>query len=244
MYVRLSSLTPSQARKSDVHNRDVRMIVTIDGPAGAGKSTAARALALALGYEFLDTGAMFRAVALAATRTGIALADEAGLARLLAELRLEMAAGRVSLDGKDISGHIRTPEISAGSSVVAASAVVRPRLAALQRQIVGGRDFVCEGRDQGTVVFPDSPCKFFLTADAEERLRRRVEDLRSRGTIVEIDVLRQEQAERDHRDSHRELAPLRPAPDAILVDSTGRTLEEVVSLMEGEVRRRSASGPS
>jgi CMP/dCMP kinase len=220
------------------------MIVTIDGPAGAGKSTAARALARSLGFDFLDTGAMFRAVALAATRAGVALTDEAGLSRLLADLRLDMADGRVSLDGEDVSAHIRTPEVSAGSSVVAASAVVRPRLAALQRQIAAGRNFVCEGRDQGTVVFPDAPCKFFLTADAEERLRRRGEDLRSRGIRVEIDALRHEQGERDHRDSHRELAPLRPAPDAILVDSTGRTLEEVVSLMEEEVRRRSASAPS
>ena len=219
------------------------MIVTIDGPAGAGKSTAARALARALGFEFLDTGAMFRAVALAAMRAGVPLTDEAGLSRLLSEVRLEMASGRVSLDGEDVSGHIRTPELSAGSSVVAASAVVRPRLASLQREIVLGRRFVCEGRDQGTVVFPDAPCKFFLTADAEERLRRRAEDFRCRGTAVEIDSLRREQAERDHRDSHRELAPLRPAPDAILIDSTGRTLEEVVSLMEGEVRRRIVAGP-
>ena len=220
------------------------MIVTIDGPAGAGKSTAARALARILGFDFLDTGAMFRAVALAAMRAGVALTDEAGLSRLLADVRLEMADGCVSLDGEDVSGHIRTPEISSASSVVAASAVVRPRLAALQRRIVAGRDFVCEGRDQGTVVFPDAGCKFFLTADAEERLHRRAGDLRSRGATVEIDALRGEQAERDHRDSHRELAPLRPAADAILVDSTGRTLEEVVSLMEGEVRRRSANAPS
>ena len=214
------------------------MIVTIDGPAGAGKSTAARALARSLGFEFLDTGAMFRAVALAAMRTGVLLTDEVGLFRLLAEVRLEMASGRVSLDGEDVSGQIRTPEVTAGSSVVAASAVVRPRLASLQRQIVAGRNFVCEGRDQGTVVFPDAACKFFLTADAEERLRRRVDDLRSRGTIVEIDKQRRDQEERDYRDSHRELAPLRPAPDAILVDSTGRTLDEVVSLMEEEVHRR------
>ena len=220
------------------------MIVTIDGPAGAGKSTAARALARILGFDFLDTGAMFRAVALAAKRAGVALTDEVGLSRILAVVRLGMADGCVSLDGEDVSGHIRTPEISSASSVVAASAVVRPRLAALQRRIVAGRDFVCEGRDQGTVVFPDAGCKFFLTADAEERLHRRAGDLRSRGATVEIDALRGEQAERDHRDSHRELAPLRPAADAILVDSTGRTLEEVVSLMEGEVRRRSANAPS
>ena len=220
------------------------MIVTIDGPAGAGKSSAARALARTLGFEFLDTGAMFRAVALAAMRSGVCLTDEAGLARLLAGVRLEIVAGRVSLDGEDVSATIRTPEVSAGSSVVAASAVVRPHLASLQRQIATGRDFVCEGRDQGTVVFPDAACKFFLTADAEERLRRRVGELEVRGTVVAIDELRRAQAERDHRDSHRELAPLRPAPDAIHVDSTGRTLEEIVSLMVAEVRGRMAGRPS
>src|SRR4051812_31460724 len=140
------------------------MIVTIDGPAGSGKSTAARVLARNLEFEFLDTGAMFRAVALAATRAGVSLTDEAGLSHLLPGVRLCMTAGRVLLDGEEVGELIRTPEISAGSSVVAASAVVRPRLAALQRQVVAGRNFVCEGRDQGTVVFPDAQCKFFLTA--------------------------------------------------------------------------------
>ena len=220
------------------------MIVTIDGPAGAGKSSAARALARTLGFEFLDTGSMFRAVALAALRSGVHLSDEAGLSRLLADVRLEMVAGRISLDGEDVSATIRTPEVSVGSSVVAASAVVRPRLASLQRQIATGRNFVCEGRDQGTVVFPDAECKFFLTADAEERLRRRVGEMEARGTVVAIDELRRDQLERDYRDSHRELAPLRPASDAIHVDSTGRTLEEVVSLMVEEVRGRMASRPS
>jgi cytidylate kinase len=216
------------------------MIVTIDGPAGAGKSSAARALARRLGFEYLDTGAMFRAVALAGRRAGVRLDDEAGLRVLLASLRLEMPAGCVLLDGEDVSHLIRTPEISAGSSVVAASAVVRPRLAELQRQIAAGRNMVCEGRDQGTVVFPDAGCKFFLTADPDERFRRRLDELQQRGQQVHAEALRRQQQERDERDAHRELAPMRPADDAVLLDSTDQTLEQVVERMELEVRRRLA----
>lgn len=217
------------------------MIVTIDGPAGAGKSSAARALAARLGFEFLDTGATFRAVALAAARAGVALDDEAELASLLARIRLEMHGGRVVLDGDDVSAAIRTPAVSAGSSVVAASAVVRPYLAALQRRVAAGRDMVCEGRDQGTVVFPDAACKFFLTADPEERLRRRARELEAKGETVDLEVLRMAQMERDARDATRALAPMRPAADAIHLDSTSKTLDDVVKQMEEMVRRRLAS---
>ena len=148
------------------------MIVTIDGPAGAGKSSAARALAHRLAFAFLDTGAMFRAVALAALRADIALDDHPRLSILLSHFRLELSSGHILLNGEDIREAIRTPEVSAASSVVAACPVVRHHLAALQRQIAVGHNIVCEGRDQGTVVFPDAGCKFFLTADSEERLRR------------------------------------------------------------------------
>jgi cytidylate kinase len=218
------------------------MIVTIDGPAGAGKSTAARALAARLGFEFLDTGAMFRAVALAALRAGVAWDDHEGLAVLLERVRLDMPPGRVLLDGEDVSGQIRTPQVDRGASVVAASPAVRPRLAEWQRQIATGRDMVCEGRDQGTVVFPDAGCKFFLVADAEERLRRRARQQAARGETVSLEALRQAQAERDQRDSSRELAPLRPADDAMLVDSTGLTPEQVAEKMEQEVRKRWRTG--
>lgn len=218
------------------------MIVTIDGPAGAGKSTVARALARRLGFEFLDTGAMFRAVALAAMRSGVALDDPAGLERVVRALRLEMRGGQMLLDGEDVSALIRTAEVSAGSSVVAASAVVRPRLAGLQREIATGRHMVCEGRDQGTVVFPDAGCKFYLTADPEERLHRRLRELEGRGGDVDVAALRQAQAERDQRDASRELAPLRPADDAVPIDSTALGVEEVVAVMEREVRRRMMGG--
>jgi cytidylate kinase len=181
---------------------------------------------------------MYRAVALAALRAGLALDDQTGLSRLLSTLRLELSGGAVWLDGEDVSGLIRTPEVSAGSSVVAASAVVRPRLATLQRQVADGRNMVCEGRDQGTVVFPDAGCKFFLTADPEERLNRRLRELKARGQAVDSEALRRAQAERDARDSTRELAPLKPAEDAVQINSTNLALEEVVARMEAEVRRR------
>jgi cytidylate kinase len=220
------------------------MIVTIDGPAGAGKSSAARALARRLGFDFLDTGAMYRAVALAATRAGVALDDQAALEALLGRVRLEMPAGRVVLDGEDVGGLIRTPEVSAGSSVVAASAVVRPRLAELQRRIAAGRDMVCEGRDQGTVVFPDAACKFFLVADPEERLRRRARELEAGGRPVDLDAVRREMAGRDKRDAERQLAPMRPADDAVVLDSTALTLDQVVERMELETRLRMAGDRS
>jgi cytidylate kinase len=220
-----------------------KMIVTIDGPAGAGKSSAAKALARRLGFEFLDTGAMYRAVALAGLRAGIRLDDQSALQTMLVGLQLEMREGHILLGGEDVSGLIRTPEVSAGASVVAASAVVRPRLVELQRLVARGRDMVCEGRDQGTVVFPDAGCKFFLTAQAEERLRRREAELKERGQVVDVSALRRGQEERDHRDASRELAPMKPADDAVILDSTGLTLEQVVERMEEEVRRRMGRGP-
>jgi cytidylate kinase len=214
------------------------MIVTIDGPAGAGKSSAARTLAGRLGFEFLDTGAMYRAVALAASRAHLRLDDPAALEGLLRRLVLQMRGGQVLLDGEDVSGLIRTPEVSQIASVVAASAVVRPHLVRLQREIASCRDMVCEGRDQGTVVFPDAGCKFFLTANDEERLRRRLAELRGRGHPVDEAALRREQQERDERDANRDCSPMKPAADAILLDSSNLTLEEVVERMEREVRRR------
>src|SRR5262245_18143357 len=141
------------------------MIVTIDGPAGSGKSSAARMLAGRLGFEYLDTGAMYRAVTLAALRAGLDLRDQEALARLLDGLVLDMPPGRVILGGEDVSGAIRTAEVTEASKPVADIPVVRRRLVGMQRTIAAGRDMVCEGRDQGTLVFPDAACKFFLVAD-------------------------------------------------------------------------------
>jgi cytidylate kinase len=213
------------------------MIITIDGPAGAGKSSAAKALAQRLGFEFLDTGAMYRAVTLAALRAGIHLRDQEALTKLLVDFRLEMPADRVILNGEDVTGLIRTGEVTAASGPVADSPVVRRHLVELQRTIARGRNMVCEGRDQGTIVFPDAACKFFLEADPEERARRRQEEMAGRGeTLSWEDVLRA-QEKRDRRDAARDLAPMVPAADAVRLDSTAMTLEQVIDRMEREVRR-------
>jgi len=213
------------------------MIVTIDGPAGAGKSSAARALAQRLGFEFLDTGATYRAVALAALRAGLDLHDQEGLARLLGTLVLDLPPGRVLLDGEDVTTAIRTPEVTAATSLVADSKVVRQHLAGLQRAIAAGRDMVCEGRDQGTVVFPDAACKFFLEADPIERARRRQREMAARGQAIDFEAVLRAQQERDRRDAARDLAPMVPAADAIILDSTHLNTGRVVDLMEREVRR-------
>jgi cytidylate kinase len=218
------------------------MIITIDGPAGAGKSSAARTLAQRLGFEFLDTGAMYRAVALAALRAGVNLREEPALAALVAALRLEMPpGGRVLLDDEDVTMQIRTREVTAATGAVADSPAVRRRLAQMQRAIAQGRNMVCEGRDQGTVVFPDAVCKFFLIADPKERARRRQREMEARGERVELEQLLRDQEIRDERDAARNLAPMKPAADAVQLDSTKLSLEQVVEAMSAEVRRRAAS---
>ncbi len=214
------------------------MIITIDGPAGSGKSSAARGLAQRLGFEFLDTGAMYRAVALAALRGGIDLRDEAALQQLLAGLRLEVRPGLVLLGGEDVTAAIRTAEVTKATGPVADSPAVRRRLVQWQRELAAGRDVVCEGRDQGTVVFPDAACKFFLVADPLERARRRQREMAARGEVIELAAVLAAQEERDRRDAASDLAPMRPAADAVRVDSTRLGPDEVVRLLEEEVRRR------
>jgi cytidylate kinase len=216
------------------------MIVTIDGPAGAGKSSAARLLAQRLGFEFLDTGAMYRAVTLAGLRVSCDLQDSTALARLLDTIHLEMPPGQVLLNGEDIAPLIRTPQVTAASGAVASSPAVRRKLVECQRAIAKGRDIVCEGRDQGTIVFPDALCKFFVFADPVERARRRHRELQMRGDTITFDAILQAQQERDARDVARDIAPMVPASDAISLDTTALTLEQVVSRMEQEVRARAA----
>ncbi len=215
------------------------MIITIDGPAGAGKSSAAKALAQRLGFEFLDTGAMYRAVTLAALRGGVDPHDQDALARLMDAIRLETPPGLVLLNGKDVSDQIRTREVDQATGLIADSPVVRRRLGEMQRAIAAGRHMVCEGRDQGTIVFPDAFCKFFLSAAVKERARRRQAEMQARGETVELAALLPAIEARDRRDQARPSAPLRRAADAVAVDSTGLSLEEVVDRMEAEVRRRS-----
>lgn len=217
------------------------MIVTLDGPAGAGKSSAAKALAKRLGFEYLDTGAMYRVVTLAVLRAGIDPGDPGGLSRLLAGLTIEMPAGRVLLNGEDVTEEIRSAKVTHASGRVADSPIVRRRLVDMQRAWAAGRNMVCEGRDQGTIVFPDAARKFFLVADANERARRRQREMAARGEVFSWDEVLRAQEERDQRDAARDLAPMVPAADAIILDSTHLSLDRVVDRMEQEVRKKVSS---
>lgn len=225
-------------------------IVAIDGPAGAGKSTAARRLASRLGFAMVDTGAIYRAVALAAVRRGIALDDDVALGRLLPELEIHFSPSpgggqRVLLGEDDVSAEIRTPPISLGASKVSARPVVRAGLLDLQRRLAcapENRGAVLEGRDIGTVVFPDADAKFFLTASAEERARRRHAELCAKGDPSTYEEVLADQLRRDKDDSERAIAPLRPAEDARLVDTSALPLESVVDALVAEVSARLSEG--
>lgn len=206
-------------------------VITIDGPAGAGKSTAARELARRLGYRLLDTGAMYRALAWSVARAGLAAEDTPGLRRHLASVALELDGDRVFIDGRDVSGEIRTREISDLTSRLTRLAPVRDRVTPLQRRMAAAGGVVLEGRDTGTVVCPDADVKFYLEASHDARARRRQAELAARGGLVDLDVVREEIALRDRQDTTRALAPLRRAPDAIMVDTTDLDVERVVEQM-------------
>lgn len=216
----------------------LNMIVTIDGPAGAGKSTVARRLATRLGFEFLDTGAMYRAVAWAAAEANLPWDQPAEIARLARAIALRVAGDRIFVNDRDVTAEIRTSRITAVTKYSANNPEVRAHLVTLQRELATGRDIVTEGRDQGTVVFPDAACKIFLTAGPEERARRRVADLARRGEQIDFaDVLAQQNA-RDESDSRRAVGPLKPAVDAIQVLTDGLSIDEVVARLEALVRER------
>ena len=212
-----------------------RLIVAIDGPAGAGKSTTARLLAERLGYALLDTGAIYRTMALRARERGISWDDGPGVAALADGLqltfRLEGTVNRVFADGADLTSAIRTPAISDGASRVSALPEVRAALLGLQRRIGGQGGVVVEGRDIGTVVFPGAEAKFFLTASTDERARRRVAELRAAGKPADEEKTRAELVARDERDSTRATAPLRRADEAIEIDSSALGPDEVVAKM-------------
>ncbi len=218
------------------------MIIAIDGPSGAGKSTLAKRLAKELGYTYLDTGAIYRALALKVLRRGVDLADDTRLAELLGETTIELQEKdgelAVLLDGTDVAAEIRSPAVSQMASKVSALSVVRERLLDLQRSIARRGSVVAEGRDIGTVVFPDAEVKIFLAASAPERARRRWAELRAAGREVEFAETLSEMAERDKRDSERDVAPLRAAKDAIMIDSSTMSADEVALRVLTEVRKK------
>lgn len=207
--------------------------IAIDGPSGAGKSTVSRAAAAKLGFIYVDTGALYRAVGVAALKRNIDTKDRPGVSAMLQEIEISIkfVAGeqRVYLNGEDVSLTIRRPEASMAASDVSAIPAVRAFLFDLQKNLAKENDCIMDGRDIGTVVLPDAGLKIFLTASAEERANRRYKELIERGTPVEYEALLEEIKLRDYQDSHREIAPLKPAADAILVDSSDMTFEEVVN---------------
>lgn len=219
------------------------MIVTIDGPAGAGKSSIARLLAERLSFQFLDTGAMYRAVALAALRRGLGPDDAETIARMAEGLTLKLDGPRTWLDGEEVTDAIRTGEVSAAVHLAADNVAVRRRLVELQREIAGSRDTVTEGRDQGTVAFPHAECKIFLTASAEERARRRQTELAARGEEISYEDVLAQQRERDARDAARPVGALLKAADAVEVLTDGLSLEEVVDRLQQIVQNAAQQRP-
>jgi cytidylate kinase len=216
------------------------MIVTIDGPAGAGKSSAARELARRLGFRFLDTGAMYRAVTLAARQRHVDLADARALADLARSIRVELAGDRVLLDGQDVTEAIRKFDITTAIHHAADNPAVRAQLVLWQRAAAANDNVVTEGRDQGTVVFPQAETKIFLTADESERARRRYGDLIARGEQVSFEEVLANQRIRDERDATRSVGALRKAEDAIEVSTDGLSPQQVVAQLERIVRARHA----
>ena len=214
------------------------MIVTIDGPAGAGKSSAARRLARKLGFYFLDTGAMYRAVTLAGYRAGVDWSQPEELAAVAASLTLELSNDQVLMNGEDVTAAIRTLEITTLTQHAADNQAVRRMLTDQQRAFAAGKDVVTEGRDQATVVFPQAECKVFLTASEEERARRRFLDLQARGEEVEVSEVLRKQRLRDERDAKREFGGLVKADDSIEVITDGLNPDEVVDRLEEVVRGR------
>jgi cytidylate kinase len=227
-------------------NREVeRLTIAIDGPSGAGKSTVARSLARRLGYIYIDTGAMYRSLALRAKGRGISPEDELALKRLAVSLRIRFATEgeqtRVFSEGEDITEAIRTPEISRLASAISKRRGVREALVQMQREMGKEGGVVLEGRDIGTVVFPGADVKFYLDAESSERIRRRYDEMIEKGVKVDLGETREELLQRDYNDTHRAHSPLKKAIDAVFIDSTHRSVEEVVEEMVRVVKERMRS---
>jgi cytidylate kinase len=214
------------------------MIVTLDGPAGAGKSTAARALAARLGWCYLDTGAMYRTVALVALERAIPLEDAAALAELAGSLAIDFCGGRVLLGDRDVSAEIRTERITQATRPVADAPPVRAAMKQLQRRLAEGRDVVTEGRDQGSEVFPWAEVKVFMTASADERARRRHLEEESRGLATSLESVRAAQARRDEGDRVRPVGAMQPAADAVILETDGLSAADVVERLAALVAEK------
>lgn len=221
-----------------------RIIVAIDGPAGAGKSTIARRVAEKIGAIYVDTGAMYRAVALWALRSGVKTEDMHSVEKLAehADIEFDVQTQKIALNGEDVTEAIRTPEVSVAASQVAAIPGVRRAMVAIQRDMAEKASLVMEGRDIGSVVFPDADVKVFLDARPEERAGRRAAELSAKGVAVDMDELARQIAERDARDRGRDTSPLLQAPDAAFLDSTGQTLEEVEAEILKLIRQKTSNG--
>lgn len=212
------------------------MIVTIDGPAGSGKSTVAKRLAQQLGVRFLDTGAMYRAIALAVQRANRSLQDPVAVADVAQACQIRFEGDSLLLNEDDVTTEIRSPDISAAASLVAAIPEVRRQLVRLQQEIGLQGSMVTEGRDQGTVVFPGARHKYFLTASLEARAQRRLQELLRKGLSSSLEEVREQIRERDERDEQRELAPMKPASDAQLLDTSDLSVDDVVQLLMRQIR--------
>ena len=219
-----------------------RLIIAIDGPSGAGKSTLAKRLAKELNFIYLDTGAMYRALALKVLREGVDLADDARLAELIRGTEIDLAEKEgwlvVLLDGRDVASEIRTPEVSQMASKVSALRIVRERMLELQRAMGRRGSVVAEGRDIGTVIFPQAEVKIFLDASVRERARRRCDEIKAAGRAVDLAETLHEIEERDRRDSEREIAPLRKADDALMIDSSSVNAEAVAARVLAEIQKK------
>ena len=213
-------------------------VITVDGPSGSGKGTLAQAIAAALGWHLLDSGALYRIIGVMCERRGVDCTDEAAVAALAQALQIEFAGDAVLVDGSNLADDIRTEDAGALASKVAHWPAVRDAVLSLQRSLRQAPGLVADGRDMGTVVFPDAQCKFFLDASAQERAQRRYKQLKNKGLSVSLRGLLEQIQERDARDRGRAVAPLKPAEDAIVIDSTSMSIDAVLERVMTEVKNR------
>jgi len=219
-------------------------VITIDGPAGAGKSTVARELARRLGYRLLDTGAMYRALAWSVQRAGLPPEDTSALRQHLDRVTVDVHENGIAVDGRDVTADIRSPAIATLTSRLTTLVPVREKVTPIQRRLAAAGGAILEGRDTGTVVWPEAELKFYLDGDLDVRARRRLAEFKAKGVEADFEAVRAEIAARDVQDMERALAPLRPAADAIKVDTTHMSIEEVVEAMLAAVGRQRCSTPS